>query len=63
MIDCQEEFPFALRGTGPTIQQFHKEKGGPEAYLGTTIPQFPNFYQINGTILLFFFFHFDTSLY
>lgn len=43
-----EEFPFTLRGTGPTIQEFYEEKGGPEAYLGTTVPQFPNFYMING---------------
>jgi len=51
-----EEFPFALRGTGPTIQQFYEEKGGPEAYLGTVVPQFPNFYMISGkTFFLLFF--------
>ena len=44
----QEKLPFALRGTGPTIQQFYEEKGGPEAYLGTVFPQFPNFYMISG---------------
>jgi hypothetical protein len=49
----QEEFPFALRGTGPTIHQFYEEKGGPEAYLGITVPQFPNFYMISGKLLSF----------
>jgi len=43
-----EEFPFVLRGTGPTIQQFYEAQAGPEAYLGTVVPEFPNFYMLSG---------------
>ena len=50
----QEEFPYTLRGTGPTIQEFNEEKGGPEGYLGTVVPHFPNFYMISGKYICIF---------
>jgi len=49
----QEKFPFVLRGTGPTIQQFYEDRAGPEAYLGTVVPEFPNFYMLSGKWCLF----------
>ncbi|EJD02410.1 FAD/NAD-binding domain-containing protein [Fomitiporia mediterranea MF3/22] len=33
---------------GLTLQQYFDSKGGPTAYLGTTIPSFPNFFMIFG---------------
>ncbi|KAJ3514913.1 hypothetical protein NLJ89_g2093 [Agrocybe chaxingu] len=50
-----DTFPYGLRGRETTIQEFYASKGGPNAYLGTTIPGFPNFCTLGGyTSVLFF---------
>ncbi|KAJ3479109.1 hypothetical protein NLI96_g9291 [Meripilus lineatus] len=44
-----DEFPLKVKGVdGLSIQDFFKQKGGLEAYLGTTVPGFPNFFLIGG---------------
>ncbi|KAF5327140.1 hypothetical protein D9619_004097 [Psilocybe cf. subviscida] len=44
-----DQFPYTLRGSaGTTVQEFYSNNGGPQAYIGTTIPGFPNFYTIGG---------------
>ncbi|KAF8150056.1 FAD/NAD-binding domain-containing protein [Crassisporium funariophilum] len=43
------EVPFTLTGSNQSsIQEFYASRGGPEAYLGTTVPGFPNFYHLSG---------------
>ncbi|OBZ75477.1 Baeyer-Villiger monooxygenase [Grifola frondosa] len=43
------EFPFPLKGrTGETIQDYYRSQGGATAYLGTTVPGFPNHYIMSG---------------
>jgi len=38
-----------VRGlNGATIQGYYDAHGGPTAYIGTAIPDTPNFYLING---------------
>ncbi|KAJ7500872.1 hypothetical protein B0H11DRAFT_1908725 [Mycena galericulata] len=34
---------------GQTVAQYYEAHGGPTAYLGTTLPGFPNFFIISGT--------------
>ncbi|EKM83294.1 hypothetical protein AGABI1DRAFT_111719, partial [Agaricus bisporus var. burnettii JB137-S8] len=43
-----DKFPLDLRGTSGTIQEYFDEKDGPQSYLGTSYPDFPNFYTILG---------------
>jgi cation diffusion facilitator CzcD-associated flavoprotein CzcO len=44
-----ERFPMHVRGlNGATIQGYYDAHGGPTAYIGTAIPDTPNFYLING---------------
>ncbi|KAF7359016.1 hypothetical protein MSAN_01242300 [Mycena sanguinolenta] len=44
-----DQFPIQIRGTGgKTIQQYYDSQGGPKAYLGVTIPGFPNLFMIAG---------------
>ncbi|RDB25927.1 Baeyer-Villiger monooxygenase [Hypsizygus marmoreus] len=44
-----DRYPLIVQGTkGQTIQEYHEQKGGPTAYLGTSVPGFPNFYVIGG---------------
>ncbi|THH28149.1 hypothetical protein EUX98_g6039 [Antrodiella citrinella] len=44
-----DEFPIKMKGSdGTTIQQYFKAQGGPTAYKGTAIPNFPNFYTVFG---------------
>ncbi|KAG1892206.1 hypothetical protein F4604DRAFT_1875601 [Suillus subluteus] len=48
-IGKQERYPMHVRGlNGATVQGYYDAHGGPTAYLGTTIPNTPNFYLING---------------
>ncbi|KAH8100394.1 hypothetical protein BXZ70DRAFT_1024356 [Cristinia sonorae] len=43
------DFPIAVRGSeSTTIRDYFRERGGPEAYKGTTIPGFPNFFTVCG---------------
>ncbi|KAG2033732.1 hypothetical protein BDR03DRAFT_902073 [Suillus americanus] len=44
-----ERYPMHVRGlNGATIQGYYDAHGGPTAYIGTAIPDTPNFYLING---------------
>ncbi|KAF8910545.1 FAD/NAD-binding domain-containing protein [Gymnopilus junonius] len=43
-----DAFPYHLHGTNSTIQEYYDKTGGPNAYLGITVPGFPNFYQVMG---------------
>ena len=44
----QDYYPFPVRGRTQTIQEYYEESEGAKAYLGTTIPGFPNFFVISG---------------
>ncbi|KAJ3483526.1 hypothetical protein NLI96_g6248 [Meripilus lineatus] len=49
LADTQDKFPLKVRGSeGITVQEYYDRKGGPEAYLGVTLPGFPNFFMIAG---------------
>ncbi|THH30107.1 hypothetical protein EUX98_g4084 [Antrodiella citrinella] len=44
-----DEFPIKMKGRdGATIQEYFQAQGGPTAYKGTAVPNFPNFYTIFG---------------
>ncbi|KAG6919169.1 hypothetical protein DXG01_008467 [Tephrocybe rancida] len=44
-----DSYPLRIEGKeGQTIQEYYESKGGPTAYMGTTIPGFPNLYMIGG---------------
>lgn len=45
----QDKYPLLVRGSkGQSIQEYHDIQNGPTAYLGTSTPGFPNFYQLCG---------------
>jgi hypothetical protein len=45
----QDRYFIDVRGSAnKTVQEFYEEQGGPEAYLGSTLPGFPNFMLIQG---------------
>ena len=49
----QDKYPLKVRGAkGITVQEYYDHKGGPEAYLGVTLPGFPNFYMLSGGFIL-----------
>ncbi|KAI0074670.1 FAD/NAD-P-binding domain-containing protein [Panus rudis PR-1116 ss-1] len=44
-----DKFPFPVRGReGISIDEYNNQHGGPTAYLGTTVPGFPNFFMLGG---------------
>jgi len=44
-----DRFPLEIRGTdGRSVQDYYEEQGGPKAYIGTTVPGFPNMFMISG---------------
>ncbi|KAJ6500883.1 FAD/NAD-P-binding domain-containing protein [Mycena sanguinolenta] len=44
-----DQFSIQIRGIGGmTIQQYYDSQGGPKAYLGVTVPGFPNLFMIAG---------------
>ncbi|KAJ6471235.1 hypothetical protein C8R47DRAFT_1179509 [Mycena vitilis] len=44
-----DRYPLTVVGnTGKTVQEYYDSQGGPKAYLGTTIPGFPNLLVIGG---------------
>ncbi|KAH7913943.1 hypothetical protein BJ138DRAFT_1001148 [Hygrophoropsis aurantiaca] len=44
-----DTYPLPVRGlNGTTIQGYYESHGGPTGYLGTTIPDFPNYYLLAG---------------
>lgn len=44
----QDVFSLPVYGRSKSIQRYFDEKKGPQAYLGTVIPGFPNFFTILG---------------
>jgi len=44
----QDVFSLPVYGRSKSIQQYFDEEKGPQAYLGTVIPGFPNFFTILG---------------
>lgn len=50
----QDDYPFPVRGVkGNTIRDYYAANKGPTAYMGTTIPGFPNYYILSGTIVFY----------
>ncbi|KAG1906247.1 uncharacterized protein F5891DRAFT_975674 [Suillus fuscotomentosus] len=48
-ISKQDRYPMHVRGSnGATIQGYYDAHGGPTAYLGTAVPDIPNFYLLVG---------------
>ncbi|KAG5634831.1 hypothetical protein H0H81_000569 [Sphagnurus paluster] len=44
-----DKYPLEVYGeNGQTVQDYYDSQGGPLAYMGTTLPGFPNFYLIGG---------------
>ncbi|KAJ7255837.1 hypothetical protein B0H12DRAFT_1218728 [Mycena haematopus] len=44
-----DEYPIKVVGeAGNTVQEYYVSQKGPKAYLGTTVPGFPNFFMIAG---------------
>ncbi|KAL0947913.1 hypothetical protein HGRIS_010547 [Hohenbuehelia grisea] len=43
-----DSFPVSIQGTRNSIQEYFDTHGAPRAYLGTTVPGFPNFFTIGG---------------
>ncbi|THH13194.1 hypothetical protein EW146_g6996, partial [Bondarzewia mesenterica] len=44
-----DKYPIPIRGrTGQTVEEYWASQGCPTAYLGTTLPGFPNFIMIAG---------------
>ncbi|KAF7360618.1 hypothetical protein MVEN_00793500 [Mycena venus] len=44
-----DKYPLRVVGdTGKTVQEYYDSQSGPKAYLGTTVPGFPNFFIIAG---------------
>ncbi|KAH8984126.1 FAD/NAD-P-binding domain-containing protein [Lactarius akahatsu] len=46
-----DNYPMNLRGPRGTLKEYNDAHGGPQAYLGTTVPGFPNFFMMQGTLL------------
>lgn len=48
-LQKQERYPVHVRGlNGATVQGYYDAHGGPTAYIGTAVPDIPNFYLIAG---------------
>ncbi|KAH8984127.1 FAD/NAD-P-binding domain-containing protein [Lactarius akahatsu] len=43
-----DDYPLNLHGTRGTLKEYNDAHGGPTAYLGTTVPGFPNFFMMQG---------------
>ncbi|KAF9266011.1 FAD/NAD(P)-binding domain-containing protein [Marasmius fiardii PR-910] len=43
-----DDYSLYVKGTRETVKEFYDKNGGPTAYMGTTLPGFPNFYMIAG---------------
>ncbi|KAJ7073311.1 hypothetical protein B0H15DRAFT_869258 [Mycena belliarum] len=44
-----DRYPLTVVGSeGTTVQEYYDTQGGPKAYLGTTVPGFPNFFILGG---------------
>jgi hypothetical protein len=40
-----------VKGIDQTVAEYYRAHGGPTAYVGTTLPGFPNFFTISGADL------------
>lgn len=50
-VFLQDKYPFDIRGrSGKPLDDVFAEQGGPTAYLGTTVPDFPNFMLVQGEV-------------
>ena len=47
----QDDYPLNVHGTRGTLKEYNDAHGGPTAYLGTTVPGFPNFFMMQGMLL------------
>ncbi|KAJ6500897.1 hypothetical protein C8R45DRAFT_1210584 [Mycena sanguinolenta] len=43
-----DDYPVHVKGIHQTVNEYYQARGGPTAYLGTTLPGFPNFFAICG---------------
>ncbi|KAJ7232047.1 hypothetical protein B0H12DRAFT_1145977 [Mycena haematopus] len=43
-----DDYSVHVKGIGQTVNEYYQAHGGPTAYLGTTLPSFPNFFVISG---------------
>ncbi|KAF8495884.1 FAD/NAD-P-binding domain-containing protein [Russula emetica] len=43
-----DNYPLDVRGTRNTLKEYNDAHGGPMAYLGSTVPGFPNFFMMQG---------------
>ncbi|KAJ7684236.1 hypothetical protein DFH06DRAFT_1462606 [Mycena polygramma] len=43
-----DHYPVHVKGVDQTVSEYYQAQGGPTAYLGTTLPGFPNFFTIFG---------------
>ncbi|KAH9989290.1 FAD/NAD-P-binding domain-containing protein [Russula vinacea] len=43
-----DDYPLNVRGTRGTLKEYNDAHGGPMAYLGSTVPGFPNFFMMQG---------------
>ena len=48
----QDNYPLNVSGPRGTLREYNDAHGGPQAYLGTTVPGFPNFFMMQGTLQL-----------
>lgn len=50
----QDDYPINIKGTEQTVSEYYHAHSGPTAYLGTTVPTFPNFFTIAGACVCHF---------
>ncbi|KAJ7334912.1 hypothetical protein DFH08DRAFT_879622 [Mycena albidolilacea] len=43
-----DDYPVHVKGIDQTVAEYYRAHGGPTAYVGTTLPGFPNFFTISG---------------
>ncbi|KAF7353943.1 hypothetical protein MVEN_01080600 [Mycena venus] len=43
-----DNYPINIKGIDQSVAEYYRDHGGPTAYLGTTLPGFPNFFTICG---------------
>lgn len=49
LLSLQDQYAIDVHGVnGQTVQEYYDKHGAPRAYIGTTLPGFPNFYMLAG---------------
>ncbi|KAJ8094043.1 hypothetical protein PM082_009933 [Marasmius tenuissimus] len=43
-----DDYPLNVKGTRETVKEYYDRNGGPTAFMGTTLPGFPNFFMLAG---------------